>query len=100
MNPDSHKIYFEIGWTYYNRLKDYKDSIPWFEKSSKQKWAPDYVVRLIAFAYEKMGDTDAAYKKWVALHSHPSYNDPTIKNIIDRNTERLKEKPALPLGDK
>ncbi len=91
MNPESHKIYFEIAWTYYHRLKDYKNSIPWFEKSAEQKGAPYYVVRLIAFAYEKMGDRESAYKKWVALHSHPSYEDPSVKKIIDDHTERLKK---------
>jgi hypothetical protein len=91
MNPENSKIYFEVAWTYYHRLKDFKNAILWFEKTEEQKGAPYHVVRLIAFSYEKMGDEKSAYKKWVELHSHPSYEDPIAKEIIDRNTERLKK---------
>lgn len=89
-NPESAKLPFEIGWTYYHRLKDYRSAIPWFEKSASLPGATDVTSRLIPHAYEKLGDRETAYKKWLALKSHPSYNRRVPKKIIDRNIRRLK----------
>ncbi|MBN2145605.1 MAG: hypothetical protein JW774_13400 [Candidatus Aureabacteria bacterium] len=89
LNPDSAKLYFEIGWTYYHRLKDYQASIPWFEKSEALPDASYVTSRLIAFAMEKTGDLKSARQKWLSLTKHPSYNDPSSKSIIDRNISRF-----------
>ncbi|OVE73365.1 hypothetical protein BVX93_01925 [bacterium B13(2017)] len=91
LNPKNAKIYFEIGWTYYHRLKDYQSSIKWFELSAKQKDGLNVTSRLVAFAYEKSGNISMAYKKWLELKSDNQYNNQTSKNIIDRNIKRLNE---------
>jgi hypothetical protein len=91
LNPDNPKLYFEIGWTYYHRLKDYRASIPWFEQSEKQPDANYVTSRLIAFAWEKAGDNKAAYEKWLSLKNHPSYNDQTSRSIIDKNIARFQK---------
>ena len=91
LNPENAQLYFEIGWTYYHRLKDYKDSIPWFQKSSEQKDATWVTSRLIAYAYEKSGDSTMAYKTWLSLKKHPSYQEAYAKKLIDTNVSRLEQ---------
>lgn len=91
LNPDNAKLDFEIGWTYYHRLKDYKNAIPWFEKSCEKKGALSVTFRLICFAYEKDGNIKKSYEKWLDLKKHSSYNDKTAKKIIDRHTKRIAE---------
>ncbi|EKD26680.1 MAG: hypothetical protein ACD_79C01064G0004 [uncultured bacterium] len=89
LNPLSAKLNFELGWTYYHRLKDYKNSIEWFEKSAVLKDSTYVTPRLAAYSYEKIGDYKTAYKKWLDLKKHPSYEDNVSKKIIDKNIERL-----------
>lgn len=89
LNPDNAKIYFEIGWTYYHRLKDYNNSIPWFEKSCEQEGSLEVTSRLIAYALEKSEKKELALKKWLELKKLSSYTDPTTKKIIDKNIIRL-----------
>jgi len=89
LNPNNAKLYFEIGWTYYHRLKDYKSSIKWFEKSAEQEGALYITSRLIAHAIEKSGDKVGAYQKWLSLKKHPSYRNLTSKKIINKNIARL-----------
>ncbi len=89
LNPDDAKLYFEIGWTYYHRLKDYKSSIKWFEQSAKQEDALYITSRLIAHAIEKSGNKVKSYQKWLSLKNHPSYMNLPAKKIIDKNIARL-----------
>jgi len=96
LNPGNAKLHFEIGWTYYHRLKDYEESAHWFEKCAKFPDAPPSAARLVAHSYERMGDNGKSYEKWLALRSHPSYNHPPIGKIIEKNFKRLLKKGIEP----
>ncbi len=89
MNPKNPALPFEIGWTYYHRLNDYKASIPWFEKSAGIDPEDALPLRLAAHAYEKSGSPEMALKKWLELKQHPSYTIAYSKSIIDRNIGKL-----------
>ena len=39
LNPENAELYFEIGWTYFHRLKDYRSCVPWFEESVRHEGA-------------------------------------------------------------
>ena len=89
MNPKNASLPFEIGWTYYHRLNNYKDAVPWFDNSAALNPEDGLPLRLSAYATEKSGSPQTALKKWLELKQHPSYTLTYSKNIIDRNILRL-----------
>jgi len=46
LNRDTYELYFEIGWTYFHRLKDYDNALYYFEEAAKYDH-PSYIDRLI-----------------------------------------------------
>ena len=64
-NSDRYDLYFETGWVYYHRLKDYDKSVFYF-KQAVMFDHPSYIDRLIAHAYRKRGDRRAEREQWEA----------------------------------
>ncbi|MEN6520152.1 MAG: hypothetical protein ABFD46_03245 [Armatimonadota bacterium] len=74
-NPDVYDLYFELGWMHYQqKLKDYSGAAKWLEESSKRGACdpntgarlprPAFIDRMVAHAYERVGDIDRAEVKW------------------------------------
>jgi tetratricopeptide (TPR) repeat protein len=58
-NPDVYDLYFELGWLYFDKIKDYEQASKWLE-AAIQFEHPEYIERLIAHAAERIPDLDAA----------------------------------------
>jgi len=58
-NPDRYDLYFELGWTYFDKIKDYDEATKWLEAAIHFEH-PEYIERLIAHAYERIPDIDRA----------------------------------------
>jgi tetratricopeptide (TPR) repeat protein len=58
-NPDRYDLYFELGWTYFDKVRDYEQAAKWLE-ASIQFPHPEYIDRLIAHAYERLPDMPRA----------------------------------------
>jgi len=58
-NPDRYDLYFELGWTYFDKIRDYKEAAKWFE-AAIQFDHPEYIERLIAHAFERLPEIDRA----------------------------------------
>ncbi len=58
-NPDRYELYFELGWTYYDKLDDFEEATKWF-RYCLQFEHPEYIERLIAHAYERLPDIPKA----------------------------------------
>lgn len=84
-NPNRYDLYFELGWTYYNKGKDYPNAVRYLEKAIKHPH-PDYVDDVLAHAYEKNGQIDLAIKQWEKLLNT------SFKNIAERAIYELKTK--------
>jgi len=84
-NPDRYDLYFETGWTYYHKGKDYKNAVRYLEKAVKFPH-PDYVDDVLAHAYEKNGQMDMAMKEWEKLLNTG------FKDIAERALQELKTK--------
>lgn len=65
-NPDRYDLYFELGWTYYHKGRDYPNAVRYLEKAIKFPH-PEYVDDVLAHAYEKNGQIDLAIKQWEKL---------------------------------
>lgn len=58
-NPDVYDLYFELGWLYFDKIKDYEQATKWLS-AAIQFEHPEYIERLIAHAYERVPDIDRA----------------------------------------
>jgi len=58
-NSDRYELYFELGWTYFDKLDDYEEATKWFRACLQFKH-PEYIERLIAHAYERLPDIPKA----------------------------------------
>jgi tetratricopeptide (TPR) repeat protein len=58
-NPDTYDLYFELGWTYFDKIKDYEQATKWLE-AAMQFEHPEYIERLIAHAYERIPEITLA----------------------------------------
>jgi len=58
-NPDRYDLYFELGWTYFDKVRDYEQAVKWLE-ASIQFPHPEYIDRLIAHAFERLPDMPRA----------------------------------------
>jgi len=65
-NRDKYDIYFELGWTYYHKGRDYPNAVRYLEKAIKFPH-PEYVDDVLAHAYEKNGQIEEAMKQWEKL---------------------------------
>lgn len=54
-NPDRYDLYFELGWTYFDKVRDYNEATKWLQ-AAIQFPHPEYIDRLIAHAYERLPD--------------------------------------------
>lgn len=58
-NPDRYDLYFELGWTYFDKIRDYHQAAKWLE-GAIQFEHPEYIERMIAHGYERLPDMDRA----------------------------------------
>jgi tetratricopeptide (TPR) repeat protein len=87
-NPEKYDIYFELGWTYYHKGKDYANASRYLEKAAKFPH-PDYVDSVLAHAYELNGEVDKALKQW------EKQKDSGFKEIAERAIRTIKKDGAF-----
>jgi len=58
-NPDRYDLYFELGWTYFDKVRDYENAVKWLQASIEFPH-PEYIDRLIAHALERQPDMPRA----------------------------------------
>jgi len=69
-NPDKFDLYFELGWTYYDKMGDYINSVRYFEQARVKSNAPrnpDYILRMIGHAHERYPKIDKALEAYHRL---------------------------------
>jgi len=86
-NRDRYDLYFELGWTYYHKGKDYPNAVRYLSRAVVFPH-PDYVDNVLAHAYEKSGDIKTALACWENILKSRS----TFKSIAERMIHDLKTK--------
>jgi len=66
-NPDSAKLAFQVGFTYYVFYKQYKRAAYWFTEASRCSDATDKERRFAAFALHRAGDERVSLALWEDL---------------------------------
>lgn len=62
-NPEKFDLYFELGWTYFDKMGDYISSVEYFKQARTKKNSPrnpDYIQRMIGHAHERIPDIPKA----------------------------------------
>ena len=62
-NPERYDLYFELGWTFYHKVKNYAEAVRYLELACKFP-GPDYLPNVLAHAYEKNGQIDRSIETW------------------------------------
>lgn len=65
-NPDKYELYADLGWLYYDKVKDYDKAIEWYKRATALP-SPPPVKRMLAHSYERAGKIDEAIKIWKEL---------------------------------
>lgn len=89
-NRDVYNLWFNLGWIYYHKLKNYEEAIRYFRSASRYKH-PSYIDRLIAHAYRKSGDIELEYKEWQRCRT-VFMDDPYHTQISKEHLEKAKKK--------
>ncbi len=58
-NPDKYDLYWELGWTYFDKFNEYDNAVQWLTICTRMEH-PDYIDRLIAHAYERKPEIQKA----------------------------------------
>ncbi|PJB72224.1 MAG: hypothetical protein CO095_07155 [Armatimonadetes bacterium CG_4_9_14_3_um_filter_58_7] len=69
-NPEKFDLYFELGWTYFDKKGDFINSVEYFEQARVKKDAPrdpDYILRMVGHAHERFPDIDKALEAYSRL---------------------------------
>ena len=119
-NPDIWDLYFELGWTHYNKkIMDYEKSLYYIEEATKRPGVDpntgkkisrhDYVDHMLAHAYAKVGRFDDAIDTWqkcrkrveklLARERRDTYVDQGSLDVIDRNLSMLYLRLGWRYGD-
>jgi tetratricopeptide (TPR) repeat protein len=85
-NPDRYDLYFELGWTYFDKIRDYDEAARWLGAATQFEH-PEYIERLIAHGYERLPNMPEALKWYdYCLKRRPS--DETAKGATITIRER------------
>ena len=91
-NPNRYDLYFELGWLYFQKLKDYAHAAKYFELARRFEH-PGYVGHMLAHSYDRAGNLKMAAKTWEEIISAKPENSVAVKNY-----EELKKKISGPGG--
>lgn len=86
-NRERYDLYFELGWTYYHKGKDYANAVRYFSQAVKFPH-PEYVDDVLAHAYEKNGQIPEAIRTWEFVRdNYPGFRDIAVRMLHDLRTK-------------
>jgi hypothetical protein len=92
-NPDVYDMYFEMGWMWYDKIKQANNSVKWFQKAYEFPDRPDEYSpgipparrHMLAHAWEKAGLIDQCLLTWQdILQKHERYYEQHKKEYMAR----------------
>lgn len=86
-NPGTYQFYHEIGYYYFNHVKDYRKALGYLQQAVTKPDCPVFVLHLLAHSYERIGDGALAIATWQKAADDP--RNPARPTAL-RNLERIK----------
>lgn len=88
-NPDRYELYFELGWTYFQKTRDYPNAIRYLRRAVTHKH-PQFVDHLLAHAHEKNGQPQEALRIWKELQLRPD-RELSSERVVNKHVRRLEK---------
>jgi len=89
-NADRFDLYFELGWTYYNKVNDSREAAIYLEKAAARPHPP-VVDRLLAHAYQACGKYREAYAIWERIEREAGGKDGPARRFMHELKTYLSE---------
>ena len=86
-NSERYDLYFEMGWTYYFKAKDYLRAINYLKRAVRLP-CPQFVEHVLAHSYEKSGQLEEALKVWDQIKDRPNRTF-ALDSVVLRQSSRL-----------
>lgn len=86
-NPATYQFYHEIGYYYFNHVKDYRKALGYLEQAVSKPDCPVFVLHILAHSYERLGDGARAIATWQKAADDP--RNPARPTAL-RNLQRIK----------
>lgn len=88
-NPNVYDLYFQAGWMDFNKIRDFKPAVHWFQEAQIRPSvdgtpAPPYIGHMIAHAYAFNGQIRHCVKQWktnVAVARQKLAKNPTDNDL-------------------
>jgi len=81
-NPERYDLYFELGWTYYNKVEDYPSAAQYFALAARFP-SPEYVDNMLAHALFRAGREDEALALWRRIEADGGIFSVTARRLIN-----------------
>lgn len=89
-NPDSAKLHFQVGFTYYVFFQDYPRSANWFEAAADCPDGGETEARFAAFARYRAGDDRVSLELWKELAR--STQSPQMVELAEKMIAKLERR--------
>ena len=88
-NPESAKLHFQVGFTYYVFFQDYRRAATWFEAAAKCPDGGDMEERFAAFARFRAGDDRVSLELWKELAR--STDSAQMRGLAEKMIDKLEK---------
>lgn len=92
-NPESAKLHFQVGFTYYVFYQDYRRSATWFEAAALCPDGGETEARFAAFARYRAGDDRVSLELWKEMAD--STESPQMRELAAKMVEKLERKLTI-----
>ncbi|MBK7046125.1 MAG: hypothetical protein IPH48_06320 [bacterium] len=92
-NPESAKLHFQVGFTYYVFFQDYRRSATWFEAAARCPDGGETEARFAAFARYRAGDDRVSLELWKEMAG--STESPQMRDLAEKMVEKLERKLTI-----
>ncbi|MBK7671767.1 MAG: hypothetical protein IPJ24_10310 [bacterium] len=92
-NPESAKLHFQVGFTYYVFFQDYRRSATWFEAAARCPDGGETEARFAAFARYRAGDDRVSLELWKEMAA--STESPQMRELAEKMVEKLERKMTI-----
>ncbi len=90
-NPGSWRMYFEMGWLYFQKSKRYDLAAEQFAMSVSFEESPMYVGHMLGHSYERNGEINRALRTWErVLITHPDGG--VAERFIEELSDKIRER--------
>ncbi len=89
-NPESAKLHFQVGFTYYVFFQDYRRSANWFEAAARCPDGGEMESRFAAFARYRAGDDRVSLELWKEMAR--STGSPQMRELAEKMVEKLERR--------